>query len=197
MQIYRSNGVVLEVKNFEETDQIISVFTENEGLVKFFVKKAHLMKNRLKTTPLTLGEFVYVKGKSELYRLNEISIQNHYLDLRKDLKKLELGCIFLNLILKSQMIGKPAPLLFHLLVRYLDKIKVFEDLIPLEASFRIKLLQYEGLFSLDEANLFDPYEKELLHLLLFSPSFTHLKTLSVSAELHEKIKILFDEQFSY
>ncbi len=193
MQTYLSSGIILHAFDFRDFDQIVTVFTENEGLVKFIVKKGNLLKKGLKSSPLTKGEFLYTIGKSELYPLQEISIKEHYLDLRKNYTHLNVACECLKSILETQMLHKPAPALYTLLNAYLGKITSFSNFNALEASFRLKILMHEGILDLSSDSVFSSEEMFTLQELVSASSFASLDALSVSNDLNLKIKHFFKE----
>lgn len=193
MQTYTSDGIILHAFNFRDFDQIVTAFTENQGLIKFIVKKGNLLKKGLKSSPFTKGQFVYTVGKSELYSLQEISVKDHYLDLRKNYTHLTLGCRFLKSILETQMLHKPAPLLYQLLIVYLGKIGSFSNLKSLEASFHVKILLHEGVLDVSEGSFFSANEHKVVLELAETSSFAHLETLVISNDLELKIKHLFKE----
>lgn len=191
MQTHLSYGIILQTFNFGDFDQIVTVFTENEGVVKFFAKGGNALKNGLKSTCLTCAEFIYVIGKSELYPLKEIYPKQHYLNLRNNFNNLNTACECLKAILATQLLHKPAPHLYKLLIAYLDKIPSFTNHEALLASFYLKILYHEGVLDLDADNFFSNEEIVLIGELALTSSFNHLKTLEVPEELHEKIKIFF------
>ena len=148
-------GVVLKSIPFKESDRILSVFTPNRGIISLFVKR--LSKSRLSilnlTSPLCRGEFVFRKGRSDLYRFIDGTIIDLHLKVRRSYKHLKCAGKMLNAILTSQMPGKSAPALYALLISYLKHLSDFSDPIVLWASFQLKLLKHEGLLAIDETCL--------------------------------------------
>ncbi|NGX42711.1 MAG: DNA repair protein RecO [Chlamydiae bacterium] len=226
MQIFRTEGVILHALDFQEYDQILTVFSADQGLVKFIVKKAHSIhrKKGVTTTPLTRAEFVYRKGNSDLLSCREISVIDQHLKLRKNLESLEAACGLIQAIQKSQFQGKPAPLLYQLLLRYLDAIPLFSSPEILEVSFRLKLVRHEGYLALSDqcatckAPLsvmhliqgenfcekhamgrgfsFSEEETRLFILLAFCRSLSELQLFPLPLGFHEKVHQFFDEVIS-
>lgn len=157
----RVEGIVLKSIPFKESDRILSVFTPNRGIISLFVKR--LSKSRPSmvnlTSPLCRGEFVFRKGRSDLYRFIDGTIVDLHLSLRRSYKHLQCAGKMLNAILTSQMPGKSAPALYALLVTYLKHLSDFPDPEVLWASFQLKLLKHEGLLALDETCLSCSKEK--------------------------------------
>ena len=193
MQTYLSEGIVLNVLNFREVDQIVTVFTENEGVMKFFSKRGNAGKKECKSLTLTRAEFVYTIGKSELYPLQEISPKEHFLQLRQNLKDLTVACEFLKSILDTQMMHKPAPYLYKLLIAYLSRISGFANYEALESSFRLKILNHEGILDLSSGSFFSEQELYLVYQLTIENSFANLQKIEISQDLNFKIQFFFKE----
>lgn len=221
MQIYRSEGVILETINFQDYDQIITVFTLEEGLIKLIVKNANSFraKKGAVLAPLTKAEFIYKKGKSNIWKCQEVSLIKTHLELRQNLAWLEAGCGLMRAILSSQMEHKPAPDLYRLLTSYLAKAHEIQPE-ALLSSFILKILRHEGLFvplaycaaclqPMDSVYVADGesyckkdapsldlcFEKEelnILHHLAFCLSFSALKEAKIHPVLTKKIRFLFD-----
>jgi DNA repair protein RecO (recombination protein O) len=223
MQAFRIEGIILQAIPFQDFDQILTVFTPEEGIIKMFVKRAFSSKNGkgTLTAPLSHAEFVCTAGKSDLYSCREISMYNQHLKLRESISTLEAATDFLQALLKSQLPQKPVPDLFKLLNIYLEKIPVCVDPYALAVSFRLKILRFEGLLGLGpictqcEAPLdhnfaadgesfcqkhappyaleFTQTEAELIEVLAFSKNFSQLCPIKIDPEFFHKIKLLFHD----
>jgi len=189
MQTYRCEGIILHTLNFGDYDQIVTVFSFEIGLLKFIVKKGNSTKHGLKNTPLTKAEFVYTQGKSELFKLKELSGLNHYLTLRKNLRHLDTACECLRAIRASQMLHKPAPDLYGLLEAYLDRIPLIHNLPNLESSFKLKILRHEGILDMEEG--FNHRDIPHIEQLAYAQSYGVLNTMIVEDRLHAEIKAFF------
>ncbi len=217
----KTDGIILNSLNFRDYDQILTVFSNDQGIVKLIVKRAHSKKNSKSalTAPLTRAEFVYVKGRSEIFTCREISPLNQHLDLRTKWEDLTAAGDMAKAILETQMPHKPAGTLFELLHCYLSKIPSCIDPNALAASFRLKILRHDGLLHLTPdcsichstlcdqhiaegqsycgdhapsgALTFTSIEMETLLLLTFSRSLSILAMTSLSTELQTKIVHLF------
>lgn len=224
MEIYKSEGIILQALPFQNYDQILSVFTLSEGLIKLFLKGAYSSKkgNGAFTNPLTLAEFIFTKGRSELFLCRDVHPINSFLKLRQDLPSLEAAGDLTQAILSSQLTQKPAPALYTLLQVYLEKMPEAVHPPTLNSSFRLKILRHEGLLhlsskcSLCEAELvscaifegecycpthapmnaliFNPDEKKLIEQMAFCQYLSQITTLFLPPHLPSKIKHLFQEQ---
>jgi len=219
----RVEGIVLKSIPFKEADRIVSVFTPNRGIMSLYVgglSKSRPAKLNL-TTPLTRGEFVFRKGRSDLHRFIDGTIIDLNLKLRRSYTHLEIGGKMVSAISNSQMPGKSAPALYALLTSFLKNIPDFTDPTPLWAAFQLKLLRHEGLLALQErcnaclhapalrivegesrcitcasAHSF-PFSKEewaLLLLLFNAKQFQSLKELSTPPLFIESIETLFSSR---
>lgn len=223
MSTLRTEGIVLQAIKYQDYDQILTVFTPGEGIIKFFVKAAYSSKNGrgAATSPLSRAEFVYSKGKSDLYSCREVSSLNPHLALRQSIVMLETALDLIKAVLESQMENKPAPDLYKLLLSYLEKIPVIANPMVLAASFRLKILRHDGLLdigpccSICEAPLHDRYtsggdsycaphaplnaqkfagnEMELIQQLAFTRSFKDLFAANITHDFNQKIRQMFTE----
>jgi DNA repair protein RecO (recombination protein O) len=219
--IQRIEGIIFQVLNFQEKDQIIKVFTAEHGLIKLFVKNAH--SKHLVSSPLTRAEFIYLEGKTDLWKCQDISLLNFHLFLRQDLRFLQTAFDFISVIQLSQPEQKAVPDLYTLFLRYLEKIPFISSLDLLVSSFRLKILKYEGLFGLQsncsvceaplkahhvfEGEAFCPRhasptsiifsEEEFMqvNLLAHCRHFTELNTIEMDGILKEKISVYFKASF--
>lgn len=150
MQTYRTEGVILQACNFQDYDQILTLFTHDEGIVKLIVKGANRPKQRggAITTPLTRLEIEYSKGRNEIQKCQSLSLLNPHLNLRNHLPALEASCEIIKSIQRTQQPSVPAKNLYVLLNRYLEKIPDFNDPFILSASFMLKILRHDGLFTI-------------------------------------------------
>ncbi len=196
MQLFHSEGVILEAFDFKDYDQIIRVFTLNEGVISLISKGSRRKKN-LTLSPLLRAEFVYSKGKSDLFLCREISPLNFYLNLRNKWASLQTASKLILAIKNTQLAPKPAPHLYELFIHFLNIIHKYENYNALEASFYLKTLKHEGLFgeTLDEISSSPlPFsEEEARKMIELSQclSFQTLEKYTVSSALLEKIFLYF------
>lgn len=219
----RTEGVILSTLDFQDYDQILKVFTPENGVVKFIFKRAQSHKGRQGAilAPLSRAEFHYIKGKGEFYKCREVCMLNPHLALRQELHWLQSGCEMLQIILQSQVEQKGAPALYKLLISYLEKIPVMADRHVLAASLRLKVLRHDGLYRIGtvceqcEQSLkgfyaiggetfceqhaplhtiaFGDEETELLEQLAFCQTFTQLKGITLPPTFAAKVKHFFND----
>ncbi len=198
-EIEKTEGVILGSQGYGEGDRIITVFTPDFGLIKLFAKGASRPRSKhgAATTPLVRAEFLYTRGRSDLYRLLEGSVVDPFLHLRDSLTALETAGHLIQDILASQWPGKAAPLLYSLVIHYLTHLSSVppESLL---ASFRLKILCHEGLLAVTETRLdadfplpLTPTDMALAYQLASTRSFTRLAAIPVSESLARSISTLF------
>lgn len=190
-------GIVLQGTAFKEKDVIFSIFSP-DGRLSLIAKGANRNNQGFShlLCPLTHAEFVVQKRGSELLRCQEAHPIHLHLDLRSDLKTLTASCDAINAIKKSQLHERSAPLLFDLLVYTLNRMRDVEDPFAFAASFRLKIVRYEGLwdFSQDNERMngLTKEEEEIVRRLALSTSFEKLKKEKITEELLKKIQLFFD-----
>lgn len=213
-------GIVLQVTPFQDYHQIVTLFTPDQGVIKLISKFALTKKSSLRLEPLIVVEVIYKKGRNELLLLINASTLETNIKLRDNFDTLNSALEMISAIFKSQMPHKSSPVLFSLLLRYLQYLPKTTSPETLVASFRLKILRYEGLFSAEKicANCQMPLidggywlgeaychkhfpnssinlsneETNLLSELIFSRSFICLNALKISSVLQKKIQTLFD-----
>jgi DNA repair protein RecO (recombination protein O) len=223
-QILQSTqGVVLKVIPFRDYDQILFLFTPDIGLTKLFYKggRRKSQAGRGPGIPLTQVEVIYRETNGEMLSCYEVNCLDSFSFLRKELIFLEVACDLLQIILTSQLVGKAAPQLYHLLYFYLKKIPQTAHPWALATSFRLKLLKHDGLifFPLiccechqilqneafirasegwcvkhrpNETQIWNIEELEMLYLLANCQSHREICECEISSLLQNKVVNFFD-----
>ncbi len=197
MKAEKGEGLILRQIPFQESKQILTIFLPEEGVTSFIAKRS----NTGTFSPICELEFAYRRGRGELHYLFEGRASNSYLELRNTIEQLEYAGEIIQLLLGSQLPGKPAPLLYILTLRYLDRLRFGLKPINLVASFFLKLLTHEGLFLAKSSPNRDshfhcashrPFSSEewlLIDILSCSRSFNAIETPSIEKDLFNRIKI--------
>jgi DNA repair protein RecO len=196
-----TEGIILNTLPFQDYHQILTVFSKELGMIKLIVKYALRGKGR-GSDPLTQAEFVLHQKSSELFQCKEISPIDHFLPIRQSILHLEAACALLHALKTSQFPHKPALKLYELLSIYLKMVPSFDNPHLLAASFRLKILRYEGLIAFNpletefqppiEYPLFDSFEYQTILVLALSRSTVFLERLMLTPTLQKKIEILFE-----
>lgn len=215
-------GIVTQVVPFSNYDAILTLFTPEEGLVKFFHKGAYSKKKQGGgATPLAVVEATYAKGRGDMHPCSDLCVLDHHLGLRGRLATLETACDLLQTVMATQQPGKGAPDLYRLLLIYLNRLSTCTAPHTLAASFRLKLLRYEGLFAFlshcsscaaelreawvfqseaycrahtpPEALSFTEEERGIVELLTFGRDINQLASLEITGILSNKVNRLFKD----
>jgi DNA repair protein RecO (recombination protein O) len=201
MKTEKSEGLVLRSMDYKERSRIITLFTKESGLLSLIVKGLSKKNYSLFsiTSPFCQAEFIYIPGRSDLFRYQDSTLVNAHLLLRGKLEHLQAAGELAQAILYSQLPGKPAPDLYTLLISYLQQITCFENPLPLIASFHLKILNHEGLLARSvegrsQASFFSDEEWLFLEPLIYTRSFKQLHALTLQQELASKIKAHFKKQ---
>jgi DNA repair protein RecO (recombination protein O) len=144
---HHAEGIILKVVPFRDYDQILTLFTPYEGVIKLFYHGSRSKRRggQGACIPLTKVEIVYQESRGEMFTCRELRLVESYPFLRDEWLHLETGCDLIHTISVSQLAGKGAPLLYLLLCLYLQKIPHLDDPWVLPISFRLKLLKHDGL----------------------------------------------------
>lgn len=110
-------GFVMKRYNFRETSVIASLYTLRFGKVKGILKGFYTNKKEFSTTldTFTLNEIVFYPKRSEIWLVSFADLFCDYPFVRRDLKKMKVGAIFLNVIDKTMQVWDSNPDVFKLL----------------------------------------------------------------------------------
>lgn len=115
-----TKGLVIREQTVNESDKLVTLLTEDFGIVKAFVRRAKAVKNQ---NASSTSMFVY--GEFSLYRTKEAYIIDHatpievFFDLRQDIETLTLAQYFAQLGYFLWSEDQPAPELLRLILNAL------------------------------------------------------------------------------
>ncbi len=152
MALYKTKGIVLKTKPFEEAAKLVTFFTYDHGKITAIAKGAKRPTSKFggRLEPFTLLELSIVKGRN-LDILSQCETIDNFEALRSDPDKIKMGLYFLRIINKATVEGQNNPNLFKLLAVSLKKIKDNDPLEKVEKYFEVNFLRVEGLFRKDKA----------------------------------------------
>lgn len=142
------HGFSLKTFPYGENSQIITIFTKDWGLVQAIGNKSRKnLSFQNASAPPALSDWELSRKGGSLFKIKEVSLIDPFLEIRKDLSKIEAVGAIMQSLLKTQIAEKPSPLLYALLKSYFLQMK--KSLSPkiLSLSFSTKVLKFEGLFS--------------------------------------------------
>ncbi|MDP1880939.1 MAG: DNA repair protein RecO [Parachlamydiaceae bacterium] len=143
----KTEGIILHQIPFQNYDNILTLFTQDAGIIKILDKGGRSKRKGSLgiSLPLTKVEVVYIEKKSEIFSCKEIYLLDSYHFLRNELAHIAVGCDLLKTIQVSQFLNKPATSLYQLLSTYINHIPTISNPWILSASFKLKLLRHDGL----------------------------------------------------
>jgi DNA repair protein RecO len=177
-------GLLLQAIPYLGKKLILKVFTPEQGLISFFAQESKL-------APFCLAEWIYRKTEKEIHSIQDSSLIDPLLELRESYPSLSAAGSIAKDLLRTQMPDKKAPELFLLAHLYFTNLHTSPELFA--ASFRLKLLFYEGLFSEDLDTSFTSTEWQQVHTLAFTRKLSDIKNLQNAP--YNKIKLIFEERF--
>lgn len=145
-----AEGFILQTLKFQEYDAILTVFTRNSGIEKFFVKGAFSTKygKGAMTEPFSCVELAYTEGRSDLLTCREISTLSSHYALRQSLPAVKAAFEMAQALLRILMPHQSAQAIYDLFEIYLKTLPTLSDPGLLSASFRLKLLRSEGILDI-------------------------------------------------
>lgn len=189
----KTKGIVLRSIPFKDRQKILTIFTEEIGLMTLIIKGLSKSSYLLPfTETFCEAEWIYARKSSDLCVFHDGSIFNLHLPLRQKYTFLQTALEMAHAILSTQMAGKHSPDLYVLFSAYLKQIP--QSLFPntLLASFYLKMLKHEGVLdrSLFQSYEFKPYEK-FLSPLFEAKYFREIASLEIPSTLLPLIKQSF------
>lgn len=148
MALVKTKALVIREQPFQDTDKILTLFTEREGKIKAIAKGVRRRRSTMTAAAqlFAYGEYVYYPGKN-FGNINQADIIESYYNLRSDMAKMSLASYLLELIdnLFELYQGNAAvlKLLVHMLY-YVAENKAKSDE-ALAAAFQIKLSAVHGI----------------------------------------------------
>lgn len=139
-------GIVVSETNYSETSKVLNVMTKEQGLIGIISKGCRNIKSPLRSvsTKLTYGKFIIYYKEGKLSTLKEVTIINHFKNLKKDITKISYASYLLELsqqVLKQNKNEK----IFTLLIDALIKIDEGYDPLVILNILELKYLDYLGI----------------------------------------------------
>ncbi len=140
----KTEAIVLKSIPFQEKDRILTLFSREMGLFSLIVKKISSPQLMTLTTPFCLGEFLYKKGRGELFSFRDGTVLDSHSFLRTDLASCMAAASMARALLNSHFPQGHISSLYLLFVSYLKQLPSFEKKENLVCSFCMKILLHEG-----------------------------------------------------
>ena len=192
MHKYRkAAGVVLKKQNYKETDQIVTIWSNEFGKIRVLAKALRSAKSKLAGSlqDLSLVRFE-VTGKMPI--IISCQVEKNFKGIRSNLAKMAPAFYAAELMLKSTADEHPNEEAFGHLVDFLDLLDYEDDLSAINialSSFTLKLLSSLG-FSTEYASSNFNISDELQDVIsdLRRKEFSELKEFAIPGGLTFKLK---------
>jgi DNA repair protein RecO (recombination protein O) len=151
--VQRAEAVVLRSIRYGESDRILHLFTKERGRVGAIAKGARKTRSRFgaRLEPFSHVDVQLHEGRGELATVTGADLVRSHQSLALDTRRLGVGHIGLEAVLRLFAEHDASPEAFHALVRFLDVLErgdgeaaSIPSLDPLVLSFQLKLLWLSG-----------------------------------------------------
>jgi DNA repair protein RecO (recombination protein O) len=220
-----TNGITLYFAPFQERHALVTLFTQELGLVKLFIKNGQ--SRTILQVPFVEGSWTLIKKTSDFYYLREMNPSIYYYSsLRHQLSKLQIANTIREILIKTQQLEHPSPLLYKVVRLYLKELGHSSYPKHILSSFYLKILKHEGYLSLipscnqcskpsiedlyihygkfyckehspDTSLEFNKSELFTLRVLTHAKSFKEIETSYSDDIIEKKIESLFHEFYSF
>lgn len=115
MKDYKAEGIVIRVRDYNEADRLVTLFTRNYGKVQAIAKGCRKQKSRKRgiIQLFTYGDFVLYRGRS-LDTITQCEGKESFSHLREDLDRMAYGAYMAELLDGFVTCGEPHEELFYL-----------------------------------------------------------------------------------
>ncbi|MDX8431234.1 MAG: DNA repair protein RecO [Candidatus Algichlamydia australiensis] len=144
MEELSTEAIVLRTTAYGERKNILTLFSKEGGLLS--TSSYISLKKRGYLSALCRCNFLLTRKTSELYTLKDVTPLDLYTEIRSNYDKLNCAGYWLKTLLRSQLPSKPSPLLYQLLICYLEELKTTSEVSQIKMSFLLKVLKHEGLY---------------------------------------------------
>ncbi len=147
MALYKTKGIVMGSRPFDETGKLVTIFTSDYGKIRVIAKGAKRPTSRFggRVETFTLLELLIAEGRN-LDILSQCETIESFQKLRESADGLRIGFYFIRVINAATVEGQKNSDLFRLLAHSLNRLKQGEDLPKLEKFFEVNFLRVEGIF---------------------------------------------------
>ncbi len=191
-------GVVLKTIPYQDSGRIVQLYTEECGLISLLIKRLSPKNTHLQNiiSPLSFSDYQLVKSKNDLYYLQDATLIDPFIELRRNLDRLMSAQVMINMLLKSQSNTRASTPLFKLFVNYLKALKETQNPKNYALSFACKILRVEGVFPLDKEDIGYPFkddEWEALTELAYATSHDAISEIKLPHKIEEKFYSIFSD----
>ena len=142
----RTKGLIIREQTVGESDRLVTLLSDDFGLVKAFVRRAKSIKsNNVSATSLfAYGEFTLYRG-SDAYVVDSAAPIEVFFELRNDIERLALAQYFAQLVQYLGSEEQPSHEMLRLVLNALHLLcKSNKELKHIKAAFEMRMLSLGG-----------------------------------------------------
>ena len=164
-------ALVLSRRDFRESDQMISFYTEEFGKTNLLARgvKKIISKNSAHLEPFSLVEIEVANGR-EVDHLTKVVPIEYFKNIREDLEKSLAAGYVVNFVDKVFKVGEKDDRVFKLLINWFNFVNLKSSILNLQLidGFMVELLQTLGYDILQEGKkLAELNHKEIYNFAVF------------------------------
>jgi DNA repair protein RecO (recombination protein O) len=145
MERVKARAIVARRADYSESNCMLTLFAEGLGVISACVYAVNSKKSRLRAVsqPLCFAEFLLVKPKGDIYRVESAEIIETFYPISEDIQKLALAGYFLDVLGDNFSASDTEILGLILNTLYALAYKGIECSLA-KAVFELKIMQYSG-----------------------------------------------------
>lgn len=147
MSIHRTEAIVLSRRDFRETSIITNFYTRDFGKLSAILKGIKQEPTKFASTvePFSCNEIIfYKKRNSALHLVNSCDIKNNFNSIRRDILKIGMASIMMELIDAVMPAEDKNEEIFDLTLSTLTELEVSQNCDKVMTIFKIKILALSG-----------------------------------------------------
>lgn len=139
-------GIVVSETAYSETSKILDILTKEHGLIGVISKGCRNLKSPLRSvsSKLTYGKFIIYYKKDKLSTLTEVSVENSFKNIKRDIVKISYATYILDLA-KQIYRQSTSKNILDLLLSSLIKIEEGFDPLIIMNILELKYLEFLGI----------------------------------------------------
>jgi len=147
MSRYSTDAIILQSRDFLESDKIVCALTKDQGLITGIAKGAHRSKKRFPGTLEPFCEVVldaFIRRSADLHRIESATLINANLGIREDLSLLGHASMLVEVVKENLGPFDPAPATYECLKKALSGMEGTRQWFPIWCVSMVNILKSLG-----------------------------------------------------
>lgn len=147
MSLIKLRGIIIKQSDFGEANKVLTIFTEEKGIIKASIYGAKSIKNKKSglSQILTYGDFMLNDTGKDLMTVQSIEPIECFFSVGEDIQKLSLCVYFTDVIYSLIDTNSPDENMLKLLLNCIYALSYKEiDLETVRAVFELRVISYAG-----------------------------------------------------